>query len=148
MLAARERCESSPWRYRKVDSEGRGGDRNGLPVPAGVGQEQQYVIKAAITELEHHSAKLSLPIDQARVCIDRQALRNTSQPIDEPIPCPLVAGYRQRHLGPEAKVWVQPLAQPAEKGDLSRIEDGIRSWIDADADVQADRRTDTGELID
>ncbi len=134
---------------RESIPERRTGGRDGGSISCGVRDHDDHVLHPGITSLEFDPTKLRLHVVEPGLGLSRDngiSVAAASKASDDAIPGAKVVLERQRNLRPESQIGMQALAEPRQECRLGGVADRIGPGICANADVEADDRTDLGQL--
>ena len=127
-----------------IEARERGGSgAQGASVPAGIGDEQDHAVLTAITQLQPKPSLDRLDVVDDRFRLGRPPPRLSSE---HRIPRPEVAGDRKRHFVGDRDGSVEPNAKSMEKPLLTGVPDRVARKMCLQANIEADRRADRGEL--
>jgi hypothetical protein len=134
-LAGTKARQNVPSPNRQLRTKERLGLHEEVAHGAGVSEEKQHTVDAAISRLELHSSHESLGIARRRLALDAE------QPIraaDRAIPSALIAWHGQRNLGgpPEDRVEYGP--KVSQQLGLRRVAQWVRARIEPAYKVEPD----------
>ena len=122
-----------------------GGGGEGPPVPAGVGDEQDHVIGAAVPALPLESSLEGLKVVEHGLRLDVAA---PAAPGDQRIPGAQVALDRDRHLGSPSQARVKTGAEPREQTLLPGVAHRVAGGVRPESHVEPDEGTERDVFAD